>query len=247
MKKNKIYTLWWQGIENAPSIIKLCHRSLLKNYNSETQEIILLDKNNVFEYVQLPNYILDKFYEGRITITHLSDVIRSVLLAETGGLWSDATMFYVQPLSDDLFKKDFFTLKNPISNPKDITSKWECFFIGGEPNFPLFELLRDFWFEYWKKEDDLITYLLTDHIFYIAYMENERVRHAIDSCESFHYRIDYFQRLLNKPFNEKDYREIIKNEPYIKLSYKFPLSKKNDKGIDTYYGHLLKEFLCSGK
>lgn len=244
MNKYKIYKLWWQGLDNAPPIVKVCHESLIRNYDPTTQELILIDKNNVFNYIQLPDYILEKFYDGKITITHLSDVIRSVLLAETGGLWSDATMFYTQPLSDFIFKYDFFTMKNPIANSNDITSKWECFFIGGKSDFPLFGLLRDFWLEYWRKEDDLITYLLTDHMFYIAYMENSRVRQAIDLCPSFHYRIDYFQRLLNKEYNEKQYTEILRNEPYIKMSYKFPLLERTNSGNDTFYGRLIKEYLC---
>ena len=230
-------------MENAPEIVKVCHESLLKNFNPETQDIIVLDQNNIFDYVALPDYIMKKFCEGKISITHLSDIIRSMLLQQTGGLWADATMFFSKPISDAIFTRDFFTMKNPIAHSDDITSKWECFFIAGQPDFPLFSLLTEFWLEYWKKEDQLITYLLTDHLFYIAYMENRRVRQAIDICPSFFYRIDYFQRMLNKKYDSEKYREIIKNEPYIKMSYKFPLKKKTDDESETYFGYLLGEYL----
>lgn len=244
MRKHKIYKLWWQGIDNAPPIVKVCHESLLRNYNPQTQEIILLDKNNVMDYVKLPDYLMQKFIDGKITITHLSDIIRSMLLKKTGGLWTDATMFYAKPLEEDIFNREFFTMKNPIAHPNDITSKWECFFIGGRQDFPLFHLLAEFWLEYWKREDELITYLLIDHLFYIAYMENHRVREAIDKCPSFCYRIDFFQRILNKQYEEERYNEIISNEPYIKMSYKFPLQERLSDGSVTFYGQLLKEYLC---
>lgn len=242
-KRHYIYQLWWQGMENAPDIVKVCHESLLRNYDSETQDIIVLDQYNIFDYITLPDYLMKKFGEGKITITHLSDIIRSMLLMQTGGLWADATMFFTKPIGKELFCKDFFTLKNPVAYPTDITSKWECFFIAGQPDFPLFSLLTDFWLEYWKKEDQLITYLLIDHLFYIAYMENRRVRQAIDMCPSFFYRIDYFQRMLNQKYDSEKYLEIIKNESYIKMSYKFPLKKKIDEISDTYYGHLIAEYL----
>lgn len=243
MQKHKIYKLWWQGIDNAPNIVKICHESLLRNYNPQTQEIVLLDKDNVFDYVDLPDYLMQKFYAGKISITHLSDIIRSSLLRKTGGLWTDATIFYTRPLEEDIFSRDFFTIKNPVAHSDDITSKWECFFIAGQPDFPLFGLLEDFWLEYWKREDELIAYLLIDHLFYIAYSENHRVREAIDSCPSFYYRIDYFQRILNSEFREKEYDEIIQREPYIKMSYKFPLIEKTNKGKLTFYGKLTEEYM----
>lgn len=243
MKKHKIYQLWWQGYELAPDIVKICRNSLLRNYDPETQEIIFLDKTNIFHYVDLPGYIMDKFQKGIVSTTHLSDVIRSMLLKETGGMWADATMFFAKPLSEDIFCRDFFTMKNPDTFPGDITSKWECFFIGGRPDFPLFHMLSDFWLEYWKRECELITYLLTDHIFYIAYHENQRVKKAIDLCPSFYYRIDYFQKMMNQIYQETKYQEVIKNEPYIKMSYKFPLKETVQDGRDTYYGLLMKEYL----
>lgn len=243
LQKNRIYKLWWQGMDDAPPIVKVCHNSLLRNYDSETQEIILLDKNNIFDYVSLPDYLMRKFKDGKISITHLSDIIRSMLLKRTGGLWTDATMFYSKPISEDVFDRDFFTMKNPAAHADDITSKWECFFIEGQSDFPLFGLLEDFWLEYWKREDALITYLLTDHLFYASYHENIRVRTAIDKCPSFYYRIDYFQRILNEEYNEKQFNEIIRNEPYIKMSYKFPLTEKSERGNLTFYGKLLKDYL----
>ncbi len=241
--KNKIYVLWWQGFDNAPEIVKICQSSLHRSYDHHSQEIVLLDKRNIFNYLELPGYIIDKFRQGIITVTHLSDIIRAILLKENSGLWADATMFFPNPISSELFKKDFFTLRNPSSNKYSITSKWECFFIAGQKDFPLFSLLQDMWFEYWKRENELIAYLLTDHLFYIGYIENIKIRNAIDLCPSFYYKIDYFQNLMNQKYNEKKYNEIIGNERYIKLTYKNEdLFEKIDNNI-TYFGKL-KEVYC---
>jgi hypothetical protein len=239
MMKKDIFTLWWQGMEHAPDIIQICHNSLLRHIDTKRQQLHVLDEKSVHDYVELPGYIMDKHHRGKISTTHLSDIIRSKLLLTYGGLWTDASVFFSRDLDhESLFFCDFFTLKNPLAKPNDITSKWECFFIAGQKDFPLFSLLTDFWLEYWKREDELITYLLTDHIFYAAYTQNTRVKKAMDACPSFHYRIDYFQRLLNTAYDNTKYEEIIKNEPYIKMSYKFPLSEKLSNGAITYYGYL---------
>lgn len=242
--KNKIYTMWWQGFDNAPDIIKICHNSLLRHYNPETQEVISLDFGNYRQYVKLPMYIFDKVDSGAISLTHFSDLIRSYLLKETGGLWVDASMLFTRDIKDDVFfEPDFFTMKNPSARDDDITSKWECFFIAGKKDFPLFKLLVDFWLEYWKKENELIAYLLTEHIFYIGYINSRRIKTAIDLCKPFYYKIDYFQKIINAPYCKEKFQEIIANEPYIKLSYKYSLHSHTKDNKLTYYGYLREEFM----
>lgn len=243
MEKKKIYTLWWQGIENAPPIVRVCHESLLRNLNPETQELVLLEKDNIFDYIDLPGYIMDKFNGGKITTTNLSDIIRSMLLKENGGLWSDATMFYTRPIEEQLLQRDFFTMKNPKAQPKDICLRWGGFFMGGQKGFPLFEMMTEFWLEYWKREEQLITYLLIDHLFYIAYHENARVRKAIEQSPSFFYEIDYFQKRMNRKY-EKEFFEIMTGkEPYIKMTYKFPMYELTEEGEVTYFGKLVEDYL----
>ena len=238
---NNIYWFWWQGIEKAPDIIKICYKSLLKNYNPRLQKINLIDSNNFKEYVDIPNYILDKFNNGNISITHLSDLIRFMILYKYGGLWVDATMFFTKPIDNKIFERDFFTMKNPSSRENDITSKWECFLIGGKKSYELFKILADFWLSYWKNEDLLITYLLTENIFYIAYKENKKIRNDFNKAESFHYPIDYFQKLLNKKFDKKILEDICNKESFVKLSYKFQLNSHIDNSL-TFYGKLKEQF-----
>lgn len=230
-------------MENAPDVVKICHESLLRNYDANTQEIICLDKTNIFEYVSLPDYIMKKFEDGIISITHLSDIIRTQLLYQTGGMWTDATMYFTKPIDNQIFERDFFTLKNPMADVNRITSKWECFFIAGKKDFPLFGLLKDMWFEYWKKEDILIEYLLIDHVFYIGYRENSRIRQALDSCPGFYYRINYLQRMINEEYSDGRFKEICSNEPYIKLTYKGQLEKCTRDGKLTYYGKMCQEYI----
>ncbi len=238
---NNIYVLWWQGIENAPDIIKICHNSLLKNYNPKTQKIHLITKDNYKEYVNIPRYIMDKVEKKIISITHLSDIIRSMILYNYGGLWIDASIFITGKIDNSIFKKEFFIKKNPMAEKDDITSKWQGFLMGGKKGYKLFKIMVDFWLDYWQKETQLIEYLLIDHIFYIAYKENLEIHKDFDNNESFYYPIDYFQKMLNKKYNEKLFNEICSNEKFIKLTYKLKLKEEQDDNL-TYYGYLKKEY-----
>lgn len=234
---NNIYILWWQGIENAPEIIKICYESLLKNYDATEQQIILIDSKNYSKYVKIPEYIIKKYESGIISTTHLSDLIRFMLLYENGGLWVDASILFTKPIDKSIFEKNFFTMKNPSARESDITSRWECFLIGGKKHYKLFKLLVDFWLEYWKNENQLITYLLTEHIFYIAYKENKDIKKEFDMSDSFYYPIDYFQKKLNEPYNKNTFEKIWNKERYLKLSYKYILYDKINEE-KTFYGKL---------
>ena len=79
----KIWT-FWDG--EKPSFINKCIDSW-KKYNPD-YEIIVLNKKNLHEY--LPN--LDMNLKHVDDVRHFSDIIRIYILAEYGGIWSDASI-----------------------------------------------------------------------------------------------------------------------------------------------------------
>ena len=52
----KIFTLWLQGEENAPELVKACFRSIRRHCK---QELVVLDENTIFDYITLPEEIMD--------------------------------------------------------------------------------------------------------------------------------------------------------------------------------------------
>ena len=81
---NKIWVFWWQGVENAPELVKKCVQSI-KLYNKD-KDVIIIDKNNINEYYNIPDYMLKKIELRTMTITHLSDILRFNLLKKYFGL-----------------------------------------------------------------------------------------------------------------------------------------------------------------
>lgn len=102
-----IWVFWWQGLESAPARVKACVDSIKRN--AASRDVIVITKDNVREYTDLPDYAFRKLAEGKITLTHFSDILRFNLLKLHGGLWMDATLYAVRPLDSSRYSGPFFT------------------------------------------------------------------------------------------------------------------------------------------
>ena len=76
-KHDKIWTLWLQGEKNAPALVQACFRSVRRHCK---QELVVLDANTVFDYISLPQDIIDKYKQGKIGHAHFADICRVELL-----------------------------------------------------------------------------------------------------------------------------------------------------------------------
>ncbi|MBN3809598.1 FkbM family methyltransferase [Paraburkholderia sp. Ac-20347] len=114
-----IYSLWLQGLEDAPELVRLNFERwgrLNPHYRLE-----ILDRAAVLRLLAGTQIKPD-------TLTHqaLSDVVRLRLLHETGGIWVDATVLPTQPLDDWLpammTESGFFAFEKPA--PDRPISSW---------------------------------------------------------------------------------------------------------------------------
>lgn len=101
-----IFVYWKQGWDKAPDIVKKCIGSV--KANACNHSVILLDENNVKDYVQMPDYIECKHKDGHIKEALYSDLLRLSLLIKYGGCWIDATCFLSKPIPQYLFNSGFF-------------------------------------------------------------------------------------------------------------------------------------------
>lgn len=82
----KIWFLWFQGISEAPLVVKKCYESWQK-YNPDW-EVIFLDENNLKNYI---TFSLPQEKRSQLSKSHQSDLIRLELLSKYGGVWADST------------------------------------------------------------------------------------------------------------------------------------------------------------
>lgn len=236
---NIIWVCWWQGLENAPEIVKICFESIKKIAGEK--EVILVTQNNYKEYIELPDYIIEKLEKGIISITHFSDVLRVNLLSKHGGIWIDATCLLTANIFKD-FIPEFYTVKLP-HNDKEVCisdGKWCIFFMGSSKNNILFNFLKDFYNEYWKKENSVLAYFLTDYAIYIAYNKIDEVRHMIDNVPENNILIHQLKEKLNDEFNITEYNNILEKNKIHKLAHERKYITNLGNGKETFYGHLLK-------
>ena len=137
-----IFVCWLQGEEAMPPVVKACFASI-KRF-AQNHPVVLITSENFSQYVTIPDHILRKVSEGKITLTHFSDIIRVNLLAKYNAIWLDATIYLTAPLNWPLTA--FHTLKeHKITGPfvscskysslckkSPIYIRWTTFCIAGE-------------------------------------------------------------------------------------------------------------------
>jgi hypothetical protein len=96
-----------------PPIVQSCFQSLCSHAGNHL--VHLITQENISKYVTIPDYILRKVQEGKISFTHFSDILRMCLLYEHGGLWIDATVYVSQPIPEKVFQEPLFTVAAKIS------------------------------------------------------------------------------------------------------------------------------------
>lgn len=176
-----IWTLWWQGEENAPKIVKECFASMSR-HKGDTQ-LHILDGDSLSQYIEIPSMILEKFQKGNISLTHLSDIIRFELLCKYGGLWIDSTVFLTGDIPDWIFDMGFYSIRDGVGEKdKNIAkNRWTGFIIGGKPGNPVAEGVRWLLYEYWKQYDKLVCYFLIDFCLNDVYDALPQARELIDA------------------------------------------------------------------
>lgn len=143
-----IYSLWLQGRDNAPEIVQLC-LDRWERLNPE-YELRVMEQRD-FDAV-LADFPVDP---KSMTIQAASNALRARVLAQNGGIWVDATLLPILPLSDWLTDMlggtDFFAFNRP--GPDRPIATW--FLVCGQRNYIMRRLLRSVE-AYWHKERTLI-------------------------------------------------------------------------------------------
>lgn len=239
--KRRIWVFWWTGEHDAPDIVKACIKSIRQNANGH--EVILIDKDNIADYVSFPQYIEIKHNSGAISHAHYSDIVRLSLLAEYGGVWIDATVFISQPLPKYVFETDFFSAKSVDVNAHYYShSRWTTYFLAGHSGFPLFRFVRNMLYEYWANANVAIDYLLFDYMIGLVYNCSSKVRTVIDLLPDNNLIRGKLMSEIEKqtPYSEELFDELRTGETFLsKLSWRYgnPVAYVN--GKLTNYGYLL--------
>ena len=177
-----IWVLWYQGFDTAPKVVKSNLVQLQKITRYSKYNIVCLDKNNISKYLKLPDYIIEKVKKGKITLTHLSDIIRAGLLSQYGGIWLDSTCYVKENKFNNINNYIFYTQKyKPGVSSFFNNVKWSGFFMASGRYNPVEVYLYNMFLIYWKKYDVLVDYFLIDIFLKLGYENISLLKQIIDS------------------------------------------------------------------
>lgn len=228
-----IWIFWWQGIENAPIIVKKCVDKIEKIGGN----IVFIDKNNYGNYINVSPEILKKLNNEEFTLTYFSDIIRFSLLAKYGGLWIDPTCYITE--LPKLKDENFITIKHNLFNTWHVSrGRWSGFFIGCSKNNPAICLIRDILLNNALDTCSLMAYLFIDSAMSVAYDNLPNFKNEVDKLKISNVGVFKMEKQLDELYNEN----YSIPEKINKLSYKTKHSVLRNDQL-TIYGALIENKL----
>lgn len=214
-----VWWLWLQGSENAPQIVKKCLETAYRYAAVNGYKLVELSEANLFDYVSIPDYVVDKWRSGKIGNANFSDICRISLLAEWGGIWVDSTAYLTAPIDPEILDADFFVFQASFLDLSATKiSNW--FIACKNPGNRLALAIRDSLFNFWKYNDEINDYF----IFHLIVAQLMTKSDLITEFENIpYYTNTYPQLLLTKlgsKYDENIISDIIGHSFIHKLTYK---------------------------
>ena len=227
-----IWQYWGQGLSRneVPEVIQICFDSVDK-YKGDYKVIRLCD-DDLKEYIDLPQYVYEKYNNGTFNKAHFSDLVRLALLSTYGGVWLDATILLTAPLEDKLSSNKWFMYQRDwIQEDKKRWHRTYAYYFSWHRDFKVRLLnsviyaregsivISDFFqllLYYWKTENDVKDYFFFQ-ILFTQYMNRfpERNCLIISDCLP-----NLLQMHITGSYRKYSVAEILKKVSIHKLSYK---------------------------
>ncbi len=225
-----IWQYWSGGTLQAPEMVQTCFKSV-DQYASD-YEIIRLNDSNFSEFIDIPDFILERRQEHNFNTAHFSDVLRLALLKVYGGIWLDATILLTGSLPSELKANPFFMYQRDMNESRK--RYWERMFlyyfcwhpkfkvrilnsiIASEKNNPIINALLENILQFWKENRTAPHYFFF-HILYDMvindYMPNQNCEIKND-CDP-----HLLQSLILDGYPYLSYSEIMDTTNIHKLTY----------------------------
>ncbi len=223
-KNEKIFTIWLQGEENAPELVRACFRSIRKNC---TQELVVLDENTLWDYITLPDVIMEKRRRGQIKNSHFADICRVELLYQHGGIWLDSTGFATAPIPKWIIDQDFFVYMAGTKVGQAYSYMQNCF-IRARRGAYLLAAWRQTILNFWMNEPREFDYFM-HQLMFKALVENDPIaKKHFDAMP--HVDQDpthaVWWTIANEPFSQKLFDEYTSGAFFQKTTYNSPYAKR---------------------
>ena len=245
IKEPTIWIFWGQGEENMPPLVKACYKQLTRNNCNVT----LVTSKNINEFLDLPQEVIDKVNCGKISWAYFSDIIRNSLLTKYGGLWMDATVWapHKLPIKEFMNYRFFSPGTRIVVNNRTINfwSNFEWSWNGwclwsNMTNYPIFSFVADMLTEIAIKEEVIPDYVTIDYLIYYAIRSHPTTHKDLEFSQTFNCKNRHtLASIMHEEYNEVQYKELIEDNFFFKLSFRAGWKERTKEGKKTFYGHLI--------
>lgn len=217
-----IWVMWWQGTDvEKPSLIETCIESIRRNKGNNA--VVLIDKNNYKDYIDIPDFILDKFENGIIGIAAFSDYIRFALMEKYGGWYLDATVYVTKTIV--MPETSFYSAKYAGHKKTISRYMWAPFLWYLPQGHPLTVFIHKAFDHYWGHHDKIVNYFLIDALVRTFYHVSPDFKAQIDSLRYDNPDLYFFQSEESRqPYDEKVWKEKSNRNQFFKCNRKEPIT-----------------------
>ena len=239
---NKIWVCWLQGEKKAPSLIKTCIERIRRFSNGH--EVIVITKENLIQYVDVPSVFLERVCNGKMLYAHLSDYIRYQLLYKYGGGWLDATLFVNRPIGImNEFNYDFYSIrfKEPLDDNCIARCRWMTPVIFCKPGNEFVYNIYKIFEQYNLEHDYCIDYLLIDYIMDYLVNSSDYYKKITNDIPYTNPGFQDLSKVMNCIFDSEEFNKIMSTDTtYYKLTYKNKNHLYKD-GKPTFYNYIINQ------
>ena len=272
-----IWWCWLQGIENAPSIVRASYNSLVRELNgskvqevqglSDGYEIKVIDAENWKEYIELPDFIVNKWEKKQIPPALFSDLLRLELLIKYGGTWIDSTVlctgFKDSNVDLSVEPANARHTENKLSSTlaQSQPSKWQEYldadlflfqytnqgsipvsisnwFISACSNNEVLMVLRKVLYAYWKDYDCVLDYYIF-HLFF-AMISKEYPKQILAMPYGQSQNSLVLLHHWGEKYDQKKWDKLTNQVCFHKLAFRTKDSLKVTR--DNYYNYILNTY-----
>ena len=230
--KEYIFSMWLQGEENAPRIVKSCWDSIRRH---SKEELVILDADSISRWIDLPDGFLDGWRKGNVKASHVSDFCRVELLWKYGGYWMDATDYLCHPVQEFIAEQPFFIYLGDESGDSPFIQS--CF-IRAYAHHPIIGAWRGAFRAYWEKHSKACDYFVLHRLFRHCVLTNPEVANLFNQMPQIQHYCTHYVRwggYWDSPFDEETFRQITSEGAFQKMEYKSPSSQNPVPGTFADY------------
>ena len=163
-----VFTIWLQGEQQAPPIVRACLRSMRCHFG---RRAVVLDATTLFDWIELPAHVVDKWRSGKIRPAHFADICRVELLYRYGGVWIDSTAFVTAPVPQQIMDREFFIYMAGEHLHGSYAFVQNCFF-RARRGCHILRVWRRAILQYWMEENSPADYFVHQLLFRLSVEHN---------------------------------------------------------------------------